>query len=137
MTESYIMAVDDTLANLALLEDILGKEGYEVRSFRLGRLALAAALKYPPDLILLDANMPEMSGYELCKRLKAAQETSHIPVIFLSGLDGFEDKARAFRAGAADYISKPFLVEEVQARVRTNIKLYRLQRVLSAAGLQI
>jgi len=119
------------------LEDIFGREGYGVPSFRLGRLALAAALKYPRDLILLDANMPEMSGYELCKRLKAAQETSHIPVIFLSGLDGPEDKARAFHAGAADYISKPFLVAEVQARVRTNIKLYRLQRALSASGLQI
>ena len=77
------MIVDDNPANLKLLEDMLLQQGHEVRSFPLGRLALAAAIKKPPDLILLDINMPEMNGYEVCERLKSIEELSrhscHIP----------------------------------------------------------
>src|SRR5208283_4281278 len=104
--------------------------GCEVRSFPLGRLALAAAMKSPPDLILLDINMPEMNGYEVCKQLKSAPELSKIPVIFLSALDGTEDKVKAFESGAVDYISKPFQFEEVHARVETHLGLHALQRAL-------
>ena len=127
---SDIMIVDDNPANLKLLEDMLVQRGHEVRSFPLGRLALAAAMKNPPDLILLDINMPEMNGYEVCERLKSNAELADIPVIFLSALNETEDKVKAFRSGAVDYISKPFQFEEVHARVETHLKLHDLQRAL-------
>src|SRR5580704_4858641 len=104
MAESDIMVVDDNPANLKLLGDMLLQQGYEVRVFPLGRLALAAAKKNPPDLILLDINMPEMNGYEVCTRLKSHAALSDIPVIFLSALNESEDKLKAFRSGAVDYI---------------------------------
>ncbi len=130
MARSDIMIVDDNPANLKLLEDMLLEEGHEVRSFPLGRLALAAAIRNPPDLILLDINMPEMNGYEVCGRLKANGDLSNIPVIFLSALNEIQDKVKAFRAGAVDFISKPFQFEEVHARVETHLKLHDLQRAL-------
>ncbi len=99
-----------------------------MRSFPLGRLALAAAMKNPPDLILLDINMPEMNGYEVCERLKSDRGALRHPVIFLSALNETEDKVKAFRSGAVDYISKPFQFEEVHARVETHLKLHHLQQ---------
>src|ERR1017187_922561 len=117
------MVVDDNPANLKLLEDMLRQHGYEVRSFPRGRLALAAADQEPPDLILLDINMPEMSGYEVCQQLKSTERLSGIPVIFLSALNAIEDKVKGFRSGGVDYISKPFQFEEVRARVETHLKL--------------
>jgi two-component sensor histidine kinase len=128
---SHIMVVDDNSANLKLLEDMLVLQGHEVRSFPLGRLALASAAKNPPDLILLDIDMPEMNGYEVCERLKSSGPLSPIPVIFLIALTESRDKVRAFRSGAVDYISKPFQFEEVHARVRTHLKLHHLQRALT------
>jgi len=125
-----IMIVDDNPANLKLLEDMLTQREHKVRSFPLGRLALAAALKSPPDLILLDINMPEMNGYEVCERLKSTGKLSNIPVIFLSALNETQDKVNAFRSGAVDYVSKPFQFEEVHARVETHLKLHDLQRAL-------
>jgi two-component system sensor histidine kinase/response regulator len=129
-TRDQIIAVDDQPENLKLLEDMLRQRGYVVRSFPRGRLALAAASQHPPDLILLDINMPEMDGYEVCERLKADRRLAGIPVIFLSALNESEDKVRAFRSGGVDYISKPFQVDEVQARVETHVRLHRLQRAL-------
>jgi DNA-binding response OmpR family regulator len=123
-----IMIVDDNPANLKLLEDVLRQRGYEVRSFPRGRLALAGADQEPPDLILLDVNMPEMNGYEVCEQLKSSERLSGIPVIFLSALNAIEDKVKGFRSGAVDYISKPFQFEEVQARVETHLKLRRAQQ---------
>ena len=128
VTQGDIMIVDDKPANLKLLEDMLLQQGHEVRSLPLGRLALAAAAKHPPDLILLDVNMPEMNGYEVCERLKATPDLLDIPVIFLSALNETHDKVKAFRSGAVDYISKPFQFEEVHARVETHLKLHQLQR---------
>jgi DNA-binding response OmpR family regulator len=130
MAESDIMIVDDNPANLKLLEDMLLQQGHEVRSFPLGRLALAAAAKSPPALILLDINMPEMNGYEVCERLKSSGELSAIPVIFLSALNETQDKVKAFRSGAVDYISKPFQFEEVHARVETHLQLHDFRRAL-------
>ena len=122
------MIVDDNPANLKLLEDMLRQHGYEVRSFPRGRLALAAAEQEPPDLILLDINMPEMNGYEVCEQLKSSARLAGIPVIFLSALNAIEDKVKGFRSGGVDYISKPFQFEEVQARVETHLKLRRAQQ---------
>ena len=126
----HITIVDDNSANLKLLEDMLVLKGHEVRSFPLGRLALASAAKNPPDLILLDIDMPEMNGYEVCERLKSTVALASIPVIFLSALSESEDKVKAFRYGAADYISKPFQFDEVHARVETHLALHHLQRAL-------
>src|SRR3984885_737832 len=125
-----IMVVDDQPANLKLLEDMLKVRGYKVRSFPRGRLALAAAVQNPPDLFLLDINMPEMNGYELCECLKSNPALSTAPVIFLSALSATEDKVKAFQAGGADYVTKPFQLEEVQARVLTHLKLHQLQQAL-------
>src|ERR1700685_2936011 len=92
--QGNVMIVDDNPANLNLLEDMLRQHGYEIRSFPKGRLALAAADQEPPDLILLDVNMPEMNGYQVCEELKASQRLSGIPVIFLSALNATEDKVK-------------------------------------------
>ncbi|HTA45234.1 MAG TPA: HD domain-containing phosphohydrolase [Bryobacteraceae bacterium] len=122
-----VMVVDDNPANLRLMEEMLRPRGYEVRSFPRGRMALAAAGQKPPDLILLDITMPEMTGYEVCERLKANPQLSKIPVIFLSALDALEDRLQGFRSGGVDYISKPFQFEEVQARVDAHVRLRRFQ----------
>ncbi len=127
---SKIMIVDDNPINLRLLESMLRLEEHEVQSFSLGRLALAAAVRNPPDLILLDINMPEMNGYEVCERLKSTPEVANVPIVFLSALTETENKLKAFRAGGVDYVSKPFHVEEVHARVETHLKLHHLERAL-------
>jgi two-component system, sensor histidine kinase and response regulator len=129
--------VDDNPANLKLLEDMLRRQGHEVHSFPLGRLALAAAARNPPDLILLDINMPEMNGYEVCERLKSTQGGAGIPVIFLSAMNEMQDKVKAFQSGALDYISKPFQVEEVLARVETHLKVHYLQQALKMHNEQL
>jgi DNA-binding response OmpR family regulator len=123
-----IVIVDDSPANLKLLEDMLRQHGYEVRAFPRGKLALAAARQEPPDLFLLDINMPEMSGYEVCEQLKSSERLSGIPVIFLSALSSIEDKVKGFESGGVDYISKPFQFEEVQARVDTHVELRHARR---------
>jgi len=123
-----VMIVDDNPANLKLLEDMLREYGYEVRSFPRGRLALAAAEQHPPDLILLDVDMPEMNGYQVCEQLHSIPRLMGVPVIFLSALNATEDKIKGFRAGGVDYISKPFVFEDVQARVETHLKLRRAQQ---------
>jgi CheY-like chemotaxis protein len=126
--QASIMAVDDNPENLKLLEDMLRQHDYEVRSFPRGRLALAALDRETPDLVLLDIDMPEMNGYEVCEKLKSNRRHSAIPVIFLSALNAVEDKVHGFRSGAVDYISKPFQFDEVRARVETHIKLRRAQQ---------
>ena len=126
-----IMIVDDNPANLKLLEDMLRQHGYEVRAFPRGRLALAAAIHTPPDLILLDINMPEMNGYDVCDQLKSNPRVAEVPVIFLSALNAIEHKVKGFRSGGVDFISKPFQFEEVQARVEIHLQLRRSQRALS------
>ena len=128
--KSHIMAVDDQPANLKLLEDLLNQQGHVVRSFPRGRLALEAAARNPPDLILLDINMPEMSGFKVCELLKSDVKLAGIPVIFLSALNEASDKVRAFQCGGVDYVTKPFQVDEVQARVQTHLQIHQLQKEL-------
>ena len=122
--KSNIMVVDDQPANLRLLEDLLTQQGHAVRSFPRGRLALEAAARNAPDLILLDINMPEMNGFEVCRKLKADEKLAGIPVLFLSALHETKDKVNAFRSGGVDYITKPFQLEEVRARVETHLALH-------------
>src|SRR3954468_1935630 len=122
-----ILIVDDTPANLQVLAGMLKERGYKVRPVPSGKLALAAAQRDPPDLILLDINMPEMNGYEVCERLKADDQLKGIPVIFISALTEQLDKVKAFAIGGVDYLTKPFQMEELHARVETHLKLRRLQ----------
>ncbi|SPF56984.1 Response regulator containing a CheY-like receiver domain and an HD-GYP domain [Candidatus Desulfosporosinus infrequens] len=128
---SLIMIVDDTPQNLKLLENMLGKEGYLISAFLDGAMALKAATKKPPDLILLDINMPDMNGHEVCERLKSDQQLADIPIIFLSAMSEVTDKVRAFQCGGVDYITKPFQFEEVHARVETHLKIRQLQKSLA------
>ncbi len=122
-----ILAVDDTPANLQVLAGMLKDRGYKVRPVPGGKLALSAARRDPPDLILLDINMPEMNGYEVCEHLKADENLKGIPVIFISALTEQLDKVKAFAIGGVDYLTKPFQMEELHARVETHLKLRRLQ----------
>ncbi|MBN1888959.1 MAG: response regulator [Thermoflexales bacterium] len=137
VSEGSILIVDDTPANLRLLSIMLAKQGHKVRVANSGQRALESVQANPPDLILLDIMMPEMSGYEVCKRLKSDVQTSDIPVIFLSALDATESKVSAFRAGGVDYITKPFQLEEVIARVETHLVLYGLQKKLQEQNAQL
>lgn len=125
-----ILAVDDTPANLQLLVGLLKEHGYRVRPVPNGILALQAAEASPPDLILLDITMPEMNGYEVCRRLKENPRLRDIPVLFISAMNEPLDKVRAFQAGGVDYVTKPFHAEEVEARVRTHLTLRQQQRAL-------
>lgn len=126
-----ILVVDDTRANLQVLSGLLQERGYKVRPVTSGLLALQAARNQLPDLIILDIKMPEMDGYEVCRQLKADPQLREIPVIFLSALDETTDKVQAFREGGVDYITKPFQIEEVEARVSIHLRLKRLQRELA------
>lgn len=127
MMKSNVMIVDDNLDNLRVLENILSAEGHEVLAAIGGAVALQAAARHHPDLILLDIMMPEMDGYEVCRRLKADPATADIPILFLSALTEIEEKIQAFEAGAVDYITKPFAEKEVMARVRTHLRLRRME----------
>ncbi|MGE4345468.1 MAG: HD domain-containing phosphohydrolase [Geoalkalibacter sp.] len=125
-----IMVIDDTPANLKLLEQMLHGRGYRVMEFPRGDMALKAAAKNPPDLILLDIMMPEMDGFEVCRRLKADKKLKDIPVLFISALDDTESKLQAFSEGGVDYVAKPFQEAEVLARVKTHLELWRMRREL-------
>ncbi len=125
-----ILIVDDTLANLQLLVEMLNDLGYKVQPAKSGKMALKAVETAPPDLILLDVNMPEMDGYEVCRRLKANEKTSEIPVIYLSAMYETKDKVKAFEAGGVDYITKPFEIKEVQARITTHLNISQQKRQL-------
>lgn len=122
-SKGNILIIDDTPANLNLLSSILKNHGYYTRPAPNGQFALSAAQGDPPDLILLDVKMPKMDGYEVCKRLKANEQTQAIPIIFISALSEVEDKVKGFTAGGVDYIIKPFQEEEVLARVKTHLAL--------------
>lgn len=123
-----ILIIDDTPNNLRLLSSMLEEKGYEVRCANSGELALKTIKIEPPDLILLDINMPNMNGYEICEKLKINHETHDIPVIFLSALSESIDKVKAFEIGGIDYITKPFQVAEVLARIENQLKLRRMKR---------
>jgi two-component system, NtrC family, sensor kinase len=125
-----ILVVDDTPDSLRLLVSILAERGYKVRAALNGKRALMAAQKLPPDLILLDINMPDLDGYEVCRQLKQDERTHDIPVIFLSAWSDVFDKVKAFAAGGVDYITKPFQIEETVARIKTHLTICTLQKTL-------
>ena len=126
-----IMIIDDTPHNLKLLEKLLGAKGYLISAFLDGAIALKAAAVKPPDLVLLDINMPGLNGFEVCARFKADKTLESIPIIFLSALNEVSDKIKAFQFGGVDYITKPFQIEEIHARVKTHIQIRELQKSLA------
>ncbi len=132
-----IMVVDDTPENLNLIRDMLQERGYRVLAFPNGRMALNAAAKNPPDIILLDILMPEMDGFEVARRLKAAEALQEIPILFISALGDTENKVKAFAAGGVDYVTKPFQFEEVRARVETHLRLRKMSLELERHNLHL
>lgn len=137
MTETFdrsggevIMVVDDMKDNVHFLMDMLNTEGYRVRPALSGPAALSVIENETPDMILLDIMMPVMDGYEVCRNIRQREETRNTPIIFLSALDDVADKVKGFQAGGIDYITKPFLAEEVLARIRAHLSVKRLQTEL-------
>lgn len=129
---SNILVVDDEPANLELLGKLLGQLGHDVRLMPNGRLALESARAEAPDLILMDVNLPEMDGFEVCRQCKQDAVLRDVPVIFLTVHDGAKEKAKAFSAGAVDYVTKPYHLEEIVSRVAAHVKIRALQKALAA-----
>lgn len=132
-----ILVVDDTPANVSLLTKILSNHGYKVRVALSGKLALQSVQASPADLILLDIKMPDMDGYEVCRQLKASEQTCSIPVIFISALDATFDKVNAFTLGAVDYITKPIEPIEVLVRIEHQLRLRRFQLQMQTQNTQL
>ncbi|WP_055076630.1 PleD family two-component system response regulator [Pseudanabaena sp. 'Roaring Creek'] len=125
-----VLVVDDTPPNLHLLITMLTRKGYHARGVEDGYMALSDIHSDPPDLVLLDINMPHMNGFQVCQQLKSSVLTRDIPVIFISARDEVLDKVEAFAVGGVDYITKPFQIAEVLARIENQLTLRRLQRQL-------
>ncbi len=132
-----ILVVDDTPANLLLLTGVLQREGYGVRPVNNGKTALRAAHARTPDLILLDIDMPELNGFEVCRALKADPTLAEVPVIFVSAKIEVEDKLQGFEVGGVDYVTKPFFIEEVLARVASHLQIARMKAALERANLEL
>jgi len=131
MTDSCsILVVDDQADSLSLLTNVLAAEGFQVRSADSGQLALASVAAWLPQLILLDIRMRDIDGFEICRRLKASEETRDIPLMFISAASELEERVQGLALGAVDYITKPFQREELLARVRTHLELGRLRAQL-------
>lgn len=128
--KATILVVDDSLVNLAALNELLEQRGFNVLLANSGQRAIAIAKENHPDLILLDVVMPGWDGYETCKQIKGDSKLSNIPILFISGLGDTQNKIKAFQAGAVDYVSKPFQNDELFARVTTHIELSRLRNNL-------
>ncbi len=129
-TTGKILIVDDMPENVRLLSSILSRKGFELISAYSGQMALESLQNVQPDLILLDINMPGMSGYDLCEIIKQNKLTKDIPIIFISALHDIQNVVHGFALGGVDYITKPFQLEEVIARVNTHISLHQLRRQL-------
>lgn len=133
LSQAAIMVVDDNPANLKLMDKMLQSQGYSVLTFTRGSAALDAAANSPPDLILLDIEMPEINGFDVCRQLKEDPALKEIPVIFISAMIETSDKVKAFSMGCADYVTKPIHFEEVHARVKAHLELHRKKRELHEA----
>ncbi len=130
MNNGNILVVDDTIANLELLEGVLSNDGYDVRTAISGEMALKSLEVKKADLVLLDIMMPGIDGFETCKSIKDNELLKDIPIIFLSAKTEMVDKLKGFELGAVDYLTKPFDINEVLARINTHLKVYFLQKEL-------
>lgn len=128
--QDTILVIDDMPNNLRILDLLLTDAGYQTRLIPSGQLALTSIKNEIPDLILLDIRMPGMDGFEVCNKIKEIPGCESVPIIFISALSETEDKVKAFKSGGVDYIIKPFQTEEVLARVRTHLKIHKLQNSL-------
>jgi CheY-like chemotaxis protein/DNA-binding CsgD family transcriptional regulator len=131
--QAVVLIVDDVLTNLAVIHDALDESGYTVLIAGNGESALKIAYEAQPDIILLDAIMPEMDGFEVCRALKNGLDTRHIPVIFMTGLTEAEHVAAAFNAGGADYVTKPVRPTDVLARIAAHMQTARLMKQARSA----
>ncbi|MFO7536215.1 MAG: hybrid sensor histidine kinase/response regulator [Kiritimatiellia bacterium] len=136
-SKTNILIVDDIPSNLQLLVKLLQMEGYRVRPARSGAAAFAILEDVQPDVILLDINMPEMDGFEVCRRLKADPRFRDIPVVFLSALHDTYDKVKAFEVGGMDYITKPVQMEEMRVRIETHLRMARMRAELQEANAKL
>ena len=132
-----ILVVDDTPANIQMLASTLKERGYQISVATNGRQALDVVDRVKPDLILLDVMMPEMDGFETCRRLKSTEQTSQIPIIFLTAKTETTDIVQGFELGAVDYVAKPFNSHELLARVNTHLTLDELRRSLAAKNVEL
>ena len=137
INNASVLIVDDTMYNIQLLSLMLIKQGYQVEQATNGTEALDKATKQIPDIILLDIRMPDIDGYEVCKILKANPTTQAIPIIFISSIEEPSEKVEAFSVGGVDYISKPFQLIEVLARIETHLRLCSLQNKLQEQNEQL
>jgi DNA-binding response OmpR family regulator len=135
--QGTLLVIDDTSENLTVLRKCLTDHHYRVAVARNGKVALERVKRIRPDLILLDVLMPGMDGFEVCRQLKADETTRAIPVIFMTALATSEDKVKGFEAGAEDYVTKPLNYQEVVARVRTHVTLYKLQQNLRSRNVEL
>lgn len=132
-----IVVADDNPANLQLLTQILTGAGYQAREAQNGAQALAAIQSVLPDLVILDVVMPEMTGYEVCQRLKENERTQDIPVLFISAMGDMQDRVKGFEMGGVDYITRPFYTQEVLARVRTHLTVSTLSKHLQDSNAEL
>lgn len=137
MPQGDIFVIDDNPINLNLLAHLLRERGYQVRIATSGRRGIVAVRTSVPDLIMLDITMPEMNGYEVCEQLKSDELLRDIPVIFISALDDALDKVKAFEVGGVDYVTKPFQIEEVLARIENQLRISQLQKELRETNNQL
>jgi DNA-binding NtrC family response regulator len=128
-----ILIVDDDLDTRQTMEAFLSREGYEVRCAPNGETALIFAREDPPELVLLDVRLPDLDGFQICRRLREGSGTGRIPVIFISALNEMVDKVKGFAAGGMDYVTKPFQSEELLARIETHLDLKRAKEALQKA----
>ncbi|NDD26991.1 MAG: hybrid sensor histidine kinase/response regulator [Proteobacteria bacterium] len=135
--QGRVMVIDDSSTMRRILGSLLEAAGYAVALEASGAVALARAQETPPDIFLVDVEMPDMDGFELCQAIKGCPALAEIPVIFISAHGNSLDKVRAFGAGAADYVTKPFDVDEVQARIRTHVELRRLHLEMAAQNARL
>ncbi len=132
-----VLVVDDTPANLQLLDEMLSATGYQTRLVTSGQQALTVARRWLPDIVLLDIMMPGMDGFAVCRQFKLDPQLVGVPILFLSAVTTMEEKVRAFDEGGVDYITKPFNMTEVEARVKTHIQLQRQKQELAIRNHQL
>src|SRR6056297_1085641 len=132
-----ILVIDDDTYILDMIKNILEREGYQTQGVQSGKKALEVVKSSQPDLILLDINLPDMDGFKICKKIKSVEKSREVPVIFITGDSSRNSIQKSFEAGGADYVSKPFVIEEVLARIKMAINNARAKKVLERVNKEL